>query len=74
MNIILGIVIIVMCVLGLSYLIGFAVVNRDDYQFELRISLFVERMIVGMTYVGYVSLIIVFVVGLIFGIGLLGAK
>lgn len=74
MNIVFGILIIIMCTLGLGYLIGYATVDRDDWVVPSKSKLFIERMVVGMQYIGYVSLVVVFVVGLIFGIGLLGAK
>jgi hypothetical protein len=70
MNILFGSLVIVICILGLSYLIGFALVDRDDV-LVVEKGLFYYRVKIGMTYIGYVSLVVVFVVGLIFGFDLL---
>jgi hypothetical protein len=34
-------------------------------------ALFYYRVMIGMTYIGYISLVVVFIVGLIFGFSLL---
>lgn len=70
MNILLGSLVIVICILGLSYLIGFALVDRNNAML-INKALFYYRIQVGLTYIGYVSLVVVFIVGLIFGFGLL---
>ena len=70
MNILLGLLVMAICIVGLSYLIGFALVDRDDVLVVGK-GLFYYRVMIGITYIGYISLVVVFIVGLIFGFSLL---